>query len=259
MKHLLLPLLLAICSPAWGQTIAVSETGPLTASDVIQSKLIEAPDSVAEGKLVSILLPPDLPFKIEPAPANKLSFIDETTGHALLSDFGVARSIEPDSQLTATGTTIGTPAYMSPEQIDGGELDGRSDLYSLGLVGWEMLTGRRPWEGESLYSVIYKQKREELPPIDELRKDTPDRLIYLVEGATRKSPSDRWRSAGKCQLAHLRRALHGGDGLLEPAMLAAGAAHRPALRADGAIGYQITRPALAALEDHQRVRCMVTL
>jgi alpha-tubulin suppressor-like RCC1 family protein/serine/threonine protein kinase len=122
-------------------------------------------------------------------------FIDENTGHALLSDFGVARSIEPDTQLTATGTAIGTPAYMSPEQIDGGELDGRSDLYSLGLVGWEMLTGRRPWEGESLYSVIYKQKREELPPIDELRRDTPDRLIYLVEGATRKSPADRWRSA----------------------------------------------------------------
>ena len=124
-------------------------------------------------------------------------FIDENTGHALLSDFGVARSIEPDSQLTATGTAIGTPAYMSPEQIDGGELDGRSDLYSLGLVGWEMLTGRRPWEGESLYSVIYKQKREELPPIDELRSDAPDRLIYLVEGATRKSPADRWRSANE--------------------------------------------------------------
>ena len=122
-------------------------------------------------------------------------FIDENTGQALLSDFGVARSLESDSQLTATGTAIGTPAYMSPEQIDGTELDGRSDLYSLGLVGWEMLTGRRPWEGESLYSVIYKQKREELPPIDELRPDTPNRLIYLIEGATRKDPADRWRSA----------------------------------------------------------------
>jgi alpha-tubulin suppressor-like RCC1 family protein/tRNA A-37 threonylcarbamoyl transferase component Bud32 len=124
-------------------------------------------------------------------------FIDETTGRALLSDFGVARSLEPDSQLTATGTAIGTPAYMSPEQIDGTELDGRSDLYSLGLVGWEMLTGRRPWEGEGLYSVIYKQKREELQPIDELRPDTPNRLIYLVEGAIRKDPAERWSSAGE--------------------------------------------------------------
>jgi alpha-tubulin suppressor-like RCC1 family protein/serine/threonine protein kinase len=124
-------------------------------------------------------------------------FIDEVTGHALLSDFGVARSLEPDSQLTATGTAIGTPAYMSPEQIDGTELDGRSDLYSLGLVGWEMLTGRRPWEGEGLYNVIYKQKREELPPIDELRPDTPDRLVYLIEGATRKNASERWHSAAE--------------------------------------------------------------
>ena len=124
-------------------------------------------------------------------------FIDESTGQALLSDFGVARSLEPDSQLTATGTAIGTPSYMSPEQIDGTELDGRSDVYSLGLVGWEMLTGRRPWEGEGLYSVIFKQKREELPPVDEIRPDTPDRLIYLVEGAIRKSPADRWRSAGE--------------------------------------------------------------
>ena len=124
-------------------------------------------------------------------------FIDENTGQALLSDFGVARSLEPDSQLTATGTAIGTPSYMSPEQIDGSALDGRSDLYSLGLVGWEMLTGRRQWEGESLYSVIYKQKREELPPVDELRPDTPQRLTYLIEGAIRKNPSERWASAAE--------------------------------------------------------------
>jgi alpha-tubulin suppressor-like RCC1 family protein/tRNA A-37 threonylcarbamoyl transferase component Bud32 len=124
-------------------------------------------------------------------------FIDETTGHAMLSDFGVARSLEPDSQLTATGTAIGTPAYMSPEQIDGTELDGRSDLYSLGLVGWEMLTGRRPWEGEGLYSVIFKQKREELPAIEALRPDTPDRLIYLVEGAIRKNADERWNDAAE--------------------------------------------------------------
>ena len=124
-------------------------------------------------------------------------FIDETTGQAMLSDFGVARSLEPDSELTATGTAIGTPSYMSPEQIDGTDLDGRSDLYSLGLVGWEMLTGQRPWDGEGLYSVIYKQKHEELPPIDELRRDTPDRLIYLVEGATRKDPAERWANAAE--------------------------------------------------------------
>ena len=76
-------------------------------------------------------------------------FLD-STGHALLADFGLARSMTADTQLTMQGVAIGTPAYMAPEQIDGGELDGRGDIYSLGLVAWEMLTGRRPWEGESL-------------------------------------------------------------------------------------------------------------
>lgn len=71
MKSLLPILLLAVCPPAWGQT---------TASSVIQSDLIQAPDEVAPGKLVSILLPPDLPFEIQPKPENKLSFIDEESG-----------------------------------------------------------------------------------------------------------------------------------------------------------------------------------
>ena len=74
-------------------------------------------------------------------------FLDATSGRAMLSDFGVARVMDAPTELTATGTTIGTPTYMAPEQIDGVNLDGRSDLYSLGMVGWEMLTGERPWIG----------------------------------------------------------------------------------------------------------------
>jgi serine/threonine protein kinase len=93
-------------------------------------------------------------------------FLDATSGRAMLSDFGVARVMDAPTELTATGTTIGTPTYMAPEQIDGVNLDGRSDLYSLGMVGWEMLTGERPWVGESLYSVIYRQKHDQLAPID---------------------------------------------------------------------------------------------
>ncbi len=103
-------------------------------------------------------------------------FIDAATGRALLSDFGIAQSAEFDSRLTMTGTAIGTPAYMSPEQIDGKPTDARSDVYSLGLVAWEMLTGERPWEGETLYNVIYRQKHDELPPIDSLRPGVPPRL-----------------------------------------------------------------------------------
>ena len=86
-------------------------------------------------------------------------FLDGATGQALLADFGIARSDEHDS-MTLTGMAIGTPFYMSPEQVEGAPLDGRSDLYSLGLVAWEMLTGRRPWDGESLYLVIWRPTRD---------------------------------------------------------------------------------------------------
>src|SRR5438067_3299095 len=130
-------------------------------------------------------------------------FIDEESGRALLSDFGIARSEEHDS-LTLTGTAIGTPFYMSPEQIDGAAIDGRSDLYSLGLVAWEMLTARRPWDGESLYNVIYKQKREELPPIEGLQPGVPLRLQYIIERMLQKNPAARWAGADGllAQLSH---------------------------------------------------------
>ncbi len=124
-------------------------------------------------------------------------FIDAVTGRALLSDFGVARQLDQNTDLTATGTAIGTPTYMAPEQIDGGRLDGRSDLYSLGLVGWELLTGQRPWAGESLYSVIYRQKHDPLPPIDWFRDDVPSRFQYLIEGLLPKNPDRRWKSASR--------------------------------------------------------------
>jgi serine/threonine protein kinase/alpha-tubulin suppressor-like RCC1 family protein len=124
-------------------------------------------------------------------------FLDDVSGRAMLSDFGVARVMDAPTELTATGTTIGTPTYMAPEQIDGISLDGRSDLYSLGMVGWELLTGERPWTGESLYSVIYRQKHDPLPPIDAYREDVPLRLQYLVEGLMPKDPDRRLASAAR--------------------------------------------------------------
>ena len=124
-------------------------------------------------------------------------FLDATSGRAMLSDFGVARVMDAPTELTATGTTIGTPTYMAPEQIDGVNLDGRSDLYSLGMVGWEMLTGERPWAGESLYSVIYRQKHDQLQPIDSFREDIPARTQYLIEGLMPKNPDRRWASAAR--------------------------------------------------------------
>ncbi|MEX1257972.1 MAG: protein kinase [Gemmatimonadota bacterium] len=122
-------------------------------------------------------------------------YLDDSTGLARLADFGLARGWDSDSGLTMPGTAIGTPTYMSPEQIEGKDLDGRSDLYSLGLVGFEALTGRQPWAGESLYTIIYKQKYEDLPPVRKLRPGVPRNLAVAIEGATRKKPDERWRNA----------------------------------------------------------------
>jgi alpha-tubulin suppressor-like RCC1 family protein len=136
-------------------------------------------------------------------------FLDERTGRALLADFGIARSADADS-MTMTGTAVGTPFYMSPEQVEGAPLDGRSDLYSLGLVAWEALTGRRPWDGESLYNVIYKQKHDELPPIEALRPGVPLRLQYVVERMLQKRPAARWAGA-EGLLGQLEHAVLPGD------------------------------------------------
>jgi len=123
--------------------------------------------------------------------------IDADKGSALLSDFGIAKATQGDAEVTATGMAIGTPAYMAPEQIDNAAVDGRADLYSLGVVGWEMLSGKRAWEGESLFGIIYKQKHQDLAPLTLLRPDTPQRLLLALEGALEKDPGRRWASASE--------------------------------------------------------------
>jgi serine/threonine protein kinase/uncharacterized protein YecT (DUF1311 family) len=121
-------------------------------------------------------------------------FLDPTRGRALLSDFGIARPIDTDAGITLLGAALGTPQYMSPEQIDGEMVDGRSDIYSLGVLGWELLTGRRPWAGENLYGVIYKQKHEDLPRITSLRPRVPANLLFAIEGALAKDRNHRWQT-----------------------------------------------------------------
>jgi alpha-tubulin suppressor-like RCC1 family protein/tRNA A-37 threonylcarbamoyl transferase component Bud32 len=120
-------------------------------------------------------------------------FITED-GRALLADFGVARSMTGETQLTMHGVAIGTPSYMAPEQIDGTDLDGRADIYSLGLVAWEMFTGHRPWEGESLYAVLYHQRHHELPDVRDMRPDVSDEVADVIAGALEKDPNARWQT-----------------------------------------------------------------
>jgi hypothetical protein len=95
------------------------------------------------------------------------------------------------------------PAYLSPEQIDGRGPDMRSDIHALGLVGWEMLTGREPWAGESLYGMVVKQREQDLPRLTTLRPGIPRPLLLAIEGALHKHPYDRWATVDEF-LAQLR-------------------------------------------------------
>jgi alpha-tubulin suppressor-like RCC1 family protein/serine/threonine protein kinase len=120
-------------------------------------------------------------------------FLNDETGRALVSDFGIALSAEAGHQ--SADIIVGTPAYMSPEQIDGLDLDGRSDVFSLGLIGYEMLAGVRPWIDETISDVMYRQKFEALPALREARPDVPERLRDAIERAAAKDRDDRWRGA----------------------------------------------------------------
>jgi serine/threonine-protein kinase len=122
-------------------------------------------------------------------------FAEAESGRVLLADFGVARRIGFEGTVTASGVAIGTPAYMSPESLDGGPVDGRSDIFSLGLVAWELLVGERPWQSETLYSLIYSQKCEPTPSLVDRRPDVPDRLRKAVERCLKKDADERWESA----------------------------------------------------------------
>jgi serine/threonine-protein kinase PpkA len=93
-------------------------------------------------------------------PANILFRSDCT---ALLGDFGIAKQTSVDRELTSTGTILGSPFYMSPEQAEGQQVDGRADIYSLGVILYDMLTGNRPYQGDSAVKVILQHLQQPVP------------------------------------------------------------------------------------------------
>jgi serine/threonine protein kinase len=123
--------------------------------------------------------------------------IEKATGRALVSDFGIARAAEGDQKLTVTGIAVGTPAYMSPEQAMGErEVDGRSDIYALGIVGYQMLAGELPFKATNTPAMLMKHISERPKPLHELRPDLPANLIGAIECAMAKGRDDRFASAG---------------------------------------------------------------
>ncbi len=117
--------------------------------------------------------------------------LDES-GNAYLSDFGIARVL--GSQLTGS-LIVGTPAYMSPEQANGLPLDGRSDIYALGVVLFEMLTGRSPYDAETPMAMLLKHISEPMPPVRQFNPAIPAEVEQVISRATAKNPDSRYSSA----------------------------------------------------------------
>lgn len=123
-------------------------------------------------------------------------FADSDHHHAVITDFGLTRLLN-HTTMTITGTVAGTPAYMSPEAAQGEKVDGRSDIYSLGVMLYEMLTGRRPYLGETPLSVFFKLVSEPLPPASSIKPDLPPWVDDILEQAMAKLPEDRFQTAGE--------------------------------------------------------------
>ncbi len=131
-------------------------------------------------------------------PANIL--IDRE-GDAYLTDFGIAKVLEATSHLTKTGTAMGTPAYMAPEHGMGTDVDARSDVYSLGIVLYEMVTGRVPFEADTPFAVILAHANEPLLLPRTVNPNLPREVERVLLKALAKNPDDRYQTAGGLALA----------------------------------------------------------
>ena len=119
----------------------------------------------------------------------------DTEGRAKVTDFGIARSLESDG-LTKTGRVLGTTDYVSPEQAMGQAVDQRSDVYSLGVVLYEMLVGQVPFHADSQVGVAMKHVNEELPDVQQRRPELSAAAAMVVERATAKDPAQRYQEVG---------------------------------------------------------------
>jgi len=183
-----------------GESVAsrLSREGALNVEDVraIVSEVADALDYAHRHGVVHRDIKPD----------NIL--LDHATRRPMVTDFGIARAAAEEQRLTVTGMAVGTPAYMSPEQAMGErELDGRSDIYSLGIVAYQMLAGETPFRATNTPAMLMKHVSEPPPPLRGRRPDIPSTLAGAVERALAKRPEDRWRSGAEMRDALLGRSV----------------------------------------------------
>ncbi len=129
-----------------------------------------------------------------------------TKNQIKVMDFGLAK-LRGTTRLTQTSSTIGTLAYMAPEQIQGEEVDARSDIFSYGVLLYEMLTGRGPFRGEHEAALVYSIVNEDPHPLEETRTDVPQTVIHLINRSLEKDPADRYQSMSEIvgELRHARK------------------------------------------------------
>ncbi|HET6944904.1 MAG TPA: protein kinase, partial [Gaiellaceae bacterium] len=113
-------------------------------------------------------------------------------GEAKVTDFGIARSLDVEHGVTQTGTVLGTSNYISPEQASGEPVTPATDVYSLGVVLFELLTGDVPFPGENFVAVAMKHINDPVPDVSSLRPDAPTRLVAAIERALEKDPRRRF-------------------------------------------------------------------
>lgn len=132
------------------------------------------------------------------------------TGQVKVADFGIARALGAgvEKSLTQTGAVMGTATYFSPEQAQGASTDQRSDIYSLGVVMYEMLSGAAPFTGENAVAIAYKQVHEQPIPLDERVVSTPPEIVAIVQKCMQKAPDDRYADAAQVR-DELRRFIEG--------------------------------------------------
>lgn len=140
--------------------------------------------------------------------------IERGSNRALVTDFGIAR-VEHSASLTSEGNVVGTAHYMSPEQVQGGALDGRSDLYALGVVGYFLLSGRVPFEGMPPGAVLVAHATQAPPPLRSVAPRIPAALAETIDRCLAKDPAARY-ATGEDLAEALRRAMEGAITAREP-------------------------------------------
>ncbi|MDP8977730.1 MAG: protein kinase, partial [Actinomycetota bacterium] len=210
-----------------GPTLAdvIAQSGPLPVDDActIACDVLDALAAAHHRGLVHRDVKPSN-ILLEPA--------SEGPGRAKLTDFGIAKGArEATAALTAMGQVMGTAAYLSPEQARGEDATARSDLYSMGVVCYEMLAGRPPFTGEHALVVVLAHRDEAPPRLNRLREGLPPELTRVVHRSLEKDPVRRFDSAAAMREA-LRPFAGAGAGTSLPSALAAAATVKLAQEAD---------------------------